>query len=81
LWWTKTIGIKPEYNKMFCVKAARLQIESYFHEKFENVIKNIILYINQKEAIYTLSMTLKTHVNYKKRSKYAKIALTALVTQ
>jgi hypothetical protein len=63
------------------LKAARLQINAYFHENFENVIKSIILYINQKEAMYTLSMALLTHVNYKSRSKYAKIALTALVTQ
>jgi hypothetical protein len=46
-------------------------------------LKCIILYSNKKEAIYTLSMALNTHVYYKKRSKYAmqKNALTALVTQ
>jgi hypothetical protein len=55
------------------IKAARLQINAYFHENFENVIKSIILYINQTEAIHTLSMPLITNVNYKKkRSKYAK---------
>jgi Asp-tRNA(Asn)/Glu-tRNA(Gln) amidotransferase C subunit len=44
------------------LKAARLQINANFYENFENVIKSIILYINQKEAIYTLSMALTTHV-------------------
>jgi hypothetical protein len=37
-----------------------------------------MLYINQKEAIFTLSMALTTHVNYK---KICKKALTAYDTQ
>jgi hypothetical protein len=34
-----------------------------------------------KDEIYTLSMTLTTHVSYQKEVKNAKISLSALVTQ
>jgi hypothetical protein len=56
----------------FCgIKAARLQIHAYFHENFGNVFECVILYSNQKEAIFTLSIALTNHVNYQKWSKYA----------
>jgi hypothetical protein len=41
-------------------KAARLQIHANCHEIFENVFECMILWNNQKEAIYTLSMVLTT---------------------
>jgi hypothetical protein len=59
------------YVRFAVFKAAHLQIIANFHENFENKIK-WILYSNQKETFYTLSMALTTHVYYKKRSKYAK---------
>jgi hypothetical protein len=59
----------PLYHFTFIImfvgfKAARLQIHANFHENFENVLEWVILWSNQKEAIYTLSMALTTHVNY-----------------
>jgi hypothetical protein len=58
-----------------CFKAARLQINAYFQENFENEIQCILLYSNQKESFYTLSNELTNYVYFKKRSKYAKIPL------
>jgi hypothetical protein len=62
-------------------KAARLQIYAYFHEHFDNEIKCILMYNNQKESFYTLSMAHTIHFYFRKRSKLEKKAFTALITQ
>jgi hypothetical protein len=46
---------------MFQFKAARLQIRSYFHDNFENVLKNTILSSEQQKL---LTQSCSIHVNY-----------------
>jgi hypothetical protein len=45
------------------IKAAHLRNHANFHKKFENVFECVILVSNQKEAIYTLyiSMAFTNH--------------------
>jgi ribosomal protein S10 len=59
-------------------KAERLQLHAYNHENLKKVFNSLILWSYQKNAIYTLSMALPTHVN---NHKEVKITVTAVVMQ
>jgi hypothetical protein len=59
------------FSKKYYVKAARLQINAYFHENFENEIKFILLCSNQKESFTYYHCHLQFHF-LQKNVKYAK---------
>jgi hypothetical protein len=62
-------------------KAADLQIQANFDENIENVLKGEILRSEQSKLFSNWKPHLQTIKITKKRSKYAKFAFAALVTQ